>query len=390
MSPPVLTASFMLANVVVGSGARAPRISFAGAAALVLSAGPLLAQEDVEPLAVAYQAPEDCPDASAFAAEIMARTSRARFVQTDQTARIMHVVITRTRSGYSGRLSMEDASSKASPREVSAATCADVASALGLIGALAVDPRASVAPRPLPSGGASRGPAAPATEDAQTREPVRQDGKDRRSDASEARPSAPAPPVEPTGARAGPREPGPLEAGLQGEVAFLAGAVVSGRLFAGVALRDGPKTRRGFAFAPALRIAFGRSLLVERSAVVGGADLQWTVGSLDLCPVRLGLATGLGLRPCAEFGAGLLEAHGREVASAMERSRPWAALSAYARLLWEPLSRSPPSPRLSVEAEVGAQAPLVRESFFFNPDVSVYEAPAAAFLARLGLGVRFP
>ena len=52
--------------------------------------------------------------------------------------------------------------------------------------------------------------------------------------------------------------------------------------------------------------------------------------------------------------------------------------------MWEPL------PFLDVELEVGVIAPLYRESFFFAPNVAVYEAPAAALLSRAGLGVRFP
>ena len=63
---------------------------------------------------------------------------------------------------------------------------------------------------------------------------------------------------------------------------------------------------------------------------------------------------------------------------------PWLTLSALTRFVWEPLAW------LDVELEAGVIAPLYRESFFFAPSVSVYEAPALAFLSRAGLGLRFP
>ncbi len=103
-------------------------------------------QEAPEPLAVAYEAPDGCPTSSAFFREVSARTTRARAAQPNERARVMHVVVTKRGEEHSGRLWIEDASTASTARSVSGKTCAEVVGALALIGALAVDPRASTAP----------------------------------------------------------------------------------------------------------------------------------------------------------------------------------------------------------------------------------------------------
>ena len=163
------------------------------------------------------------------------------------------------------------------------------------------------------------------------------------------------------------------------EASFFAGAVPSGRLFGDLSI--GP---RGGLFAPAIRLAVARSLDVDRAAAIGGATLRWTTAGLDACPIRIALAKPLALRPCAAADVGVLDASGTGFAGTVSRSRPWAAISALGRLVWEPL------PFLDIELEGGVIAPLYRESFFFAPNVAVYEAPPAALLSRAGFGVRFP
>ena len=172
---------------------------------------------------------------------------------------------------------------------------------------------------------------------------------------------------------------GRLAAGVQAEVAFVAGAVASGRLFFDASL--GP---RDALFAPALRLSLARSLAVDRAAAVGRASLQWTAGALEVCPLRFAVAGPLVVRPCAGASFGVLEASGSGITTTVSRSRPWVAASVLGRLVWEAL------PWLDVELEAGGIVPFYREEFFFEPSVPVYEAPPVAFLSRLGLGLRFP
>jgi hypothetical protein len=343
--------------------------------AIVAIAGVARAQEAPEPLAVAYEAPQGCPAPSAFFGEIAARTTRARAAQPQERARVMHVVITERDREYAGRLWIEDANASSTSRFVSGKTCAEVVGALALIGALAVDPRASTAPiATAPTAAEAAGPATTAPPATTTSAPP---------------PAPPAATTAPEPARDRPSvapaptassdQRGRVEVGAQAEVAFVAGAVGSGRLF--VDLSIGP---RAGLFAPALRLAATRSLDVDRAAAIGGATLRWTAGALDVCPIRVAPAATVSLRPCAGSSFGVLDASGTGIATSVSRSRPWATVSAFGRLVWEPLSW------LDVELELGVVAPLYRESFFFMPGVSVYEAPAAALLSRAGLGVRFP
>jgi hypothetical protein len=364
-----------------------------GCVTILAIAGAAHAQDAPEPLAVAYEAPEGCPAADAFFREITARTTRARAAQPNERARVMHVVVAKQGEEYAGRLWIQDANASSTARSVSGKTCREVVGALALIGALSVDPRASTAPiaaSPLatspsatePATAAGSQPGAAASKDA----PRAPDAP-----AQPTEPTAPAPIVTPPSAPASDRaasQPGRasrpgtrgrLEVGAQVEVATFAGAVPSGRLFGDLSIgpRDG-------LFAPAVRLAVTRSLDVDRAAAIGGATLRWTTGALDVCPIRIALAGPLALRPCAGGTFGVLDASGTGIAGSVSRTRPWATLSAQARLVWEPLTW------LDVELEAGVIAPLYRESFLFTPSVAVYEAPAVAFLSRAGLGVRFP
>jgi hypothetical protein len=349
-------------------------------------AGGARAQEAPEPLAVVYEAPDGCPTAAAFFREVSARTTRARAAQPNERARVLHVVVTRRGDEHAGRLWVEDANTSSTARAVSGKTCSEVVGALALIGALAVDPRASTAPiataeaarEPTGDGPAAAGsppaaasPEAPRPTDTPTApsELVTDSrGPDR----------GPAPP--PPGTAPSPtRSRGRVEVGVQVEAAFVAGAAASGRLFGDLSV--GP--REGM-LAPALRLAVSRSLDVDRSAAIGGATLRWTTLGLDVCPIRLRLMGPLALRPCGGGSAGVLDASGTGIAMSVSRSRPWASLSALGRLVWEPLAW------LEIDVEAGVIAPLFRESFFFAPSVAVYEAPAVAFLSRVGFGLRFP
>ena len=351
-------------------------------ACLAILAIPSLAgaqQEGPEPLAVSYEAPDGCPTSDAFFREITARTTRARVAQPSDRARVMHVVVAKRGEEHVGRLWIEDANASSTARSVSGKTCGEVVGALALVGALAVDPRASTAPvaataavaAPEGADAASRSVSAERTADppaATTEAAAMKQERERERPATS--PPSTSPPSSPRGR---------VEVGAQAELAVIAGAVPSGRLFGDLSI--GP--REGL-FAPSIRLAFARSLDVDRSAAIGAATLRWTAAAVDVCPVRVVLARPLAFRPCAGGSAGVLEASGTGFAGAVSRSRPWVTLSALGRLVWEPL------PWLDVDLEVGAIAPLFRESFFFAPSVAVYEAPVAAFLGRAGFGVRFP
>lgn len=88
--------------------------------------------QDTEAIAVDYQVPGTCPSAEWFMAEVGARTPRARPASTGERARVLVVRIEGMDGGYVGRLSIDDAGTRSTPRELRGGTCSEVASALAL------------------------------------------------------------------------------------------------------------------------------------------------------------------------------------------------------------------------------------------------------------------
>ncbi len=302
------------------------------------------AQDAPEPIKIDYEAPAGCPSRTSFAGEIFARTSKAREA-SNENARVMHVRVERRGETHAGRLWFDEGAA----REVAGGSCGEVVGALGLVAALAVDPEASMAPRPAPAV-----EAAPAT--TEKREPER-------------------PPPPPPAARS---ERTRFGIGVGVEAAMIANAVGAGRVLGEIELP-------GALFAPAFRVAVARSLSVDRTPALGTATLVWTKAAIDACPLRFDLVSdALALRPCAGFDIGVLRAEGSGVTDARSRSRPWMSTGAHARLVWSIASA------FSLEVEGGLVVPLFRENFFFDPNVPIYEAPPIAGLFRGSAVVRFP
>ncbi len=168
--------------------------------------------------------------------------------------------------------------------------------------------------------------------------------------------------------------------GAQIEAATLADVVFAGRLFGELAFGEGTND----VLAPAFRLAFARSLDVDRTPSLGAARLRWTQASLEGCPIKIRFASTIHGRPCAGVSGGVLQAEGSGVGVTQSRNRPWVSGAAYARLSWEL------APWLVAELDAGAVVPFFRETFFFEPNVSIYEAPIAAFSGHFGAAVRFP
>ena len=118
---------------------------------------PARAQDAPEPIHLDYQASPGCPDEAAFLNRVRSRTGRARFVGPAARARRFSVTIDAGASGATGRVVVVETDGVEHTRHLDAGTCEDVADALGLIVALAIDPRASSAPSPPPPEPAAAG-----------------------------------------------------------------------------------------------------------------------------------------------------------------------------------------------------------------------------------------
>src|SRR5690606_32168893 len=106
------------------------------------------------PVSLRYQAPEACPPESVFRAGVDGRTAQAAWQDEDgEEVTSLEVEVSIEDDGARGRLVVrEPGRAPAAPREVRDATCDTVVDALALVAALAIDPKASLAPtlRPVP------------------------------------------------------------------------------------------------------------------------------------------------------------------------------------------------------------------------------------------------
>jgi len=359
----------------VSRGAVAAALAGWATVALALPRAVSAQEETKEPVVVDYVAPDGCPMAAAFARDLASRTTRARVARPDEKGRILRVRLGRRGAGHVGTLAIEDGGGLGTPREVAGGTCAEVVSALALVAALAVDSRAAtpgLATDDAPSvdGGSADG-SAPAAAQA--------GAADRPANA----PATPAPSVEDAPRSTADREVAggvAFGVGAGAEVSTVADAVVSLRAFADLEI-----VRHSQVLAPSFRLAFSRSLDHDTGGAGVSATFRLTQALLDVCPLRFDAATAVSVRPCLAASAGAVEVDpGAQGGTSKARSRPWLSVSAHGRLSWTIAGR------LSLEAEAGLSLPLLRESFFFEPNFPVYEAPPAAFVGRLGASLRFP
>jgi hypothetical protein len=110
------------------------------ALAVLCIVSPALA--DPEVVELRYAAPSGCPSRAAFEAAILERTPNVRLAAPAQ--RVFEVTIEAVPDGFRGALVVN----RVADKELAAPSCEDLTSALALVTALAIDPTASVAPRP--------------------------------------------------------------------------------------------------------------------------------------------------------------------------------------------------------------------------------------------------
>jgi len=114
-------------------------------AALVWLAGAPLARADEEVVELRYTAPPGCPERDGVEAAIRARTPNVRLAAPAR--RVFAITIEAVPEGFHGTLVVD----RVADKELSAPRCDDLATALALVTALAIDPAAaSVLPRTSP------------------------------------------------------------------------------------------------------------------------------------------------------------------------------------------------------------------------------------------------
>jgi hypothetical protein len=342
-----------------------------------LASGRVAGAQAPRSVRIDYEAAPGCPDQRSFEGQIRARSSKV--VVTIDGATSVRVRIEARGGRFEGDVVLSEPSGREARRHVEGG-CSDVASALALITALALDPTASTASDPAAvSAGAAGSPTTPGT--AAVPPPP-------------AAPARPAPPKSDPAVNADPERAtgGPLreedarahswgwsigaEAGVTRGVA--PSALVSVPAFLDVWRRTGP----GGGFSPSVRLRFERADSGNTAAGGPGADFTWTAGSLDLCPVAWS-PWRFRFSPCVRVEGGVLSAAGTGVTPVRTDARPWLTVGLLVR------ARVTVVGSLFAEIEGGAYVPTIRDRFFTEPDSTVQHAPVVAFAGAGGLGVTF-
>jgi len=308
------------------------------------------AQADEEPVRVEYTAAAGCPSEGAFFAEVLARTRRARRAADGAPARTFAVALTAEGGESAGTLVIRAADGTFTQRDVTGDTCGEVASALALIAALAVDPAASTRPVPLP--------VAPAPLVAEP---------------------PPHPWVAPVAAPS-------ADAARRWHLALTFGASVAsgappGALF-GVSPMVAVIAPPGTWLAPTLHVG------VQEEATgaidVGGptATFTSTLGIVEGCPNRWTLGS-LSVEPCVRLEVGDVRGAGSDIVPARDNVSPWLAIGAMGRAEWQ-FYRP-----MFLDIEAGGRASLLRTTYLFEPGTTIFRPPTVGGIVGAGIGVRF-
>ena len=323
---------------------------------------PVSGPVDTEAIRIEYVAAASCPSADSFRARFFARTDRARAArdEDDANARTVRVRVTGGARRFAGSLIVEEGRTPRGERSVSARTCLEVVDALALIAALTVDPEASTT---------ANGGAPPAQRPLDPLDGLFFLHQDEANETA-------------TPLRLAPRGPPPLPG-----AAWAAGATLGVRSGVGPALvptaglfidLEWP----GRSFRPSARATLMGALPSEATRGDRSATFQWLGGRFDLCPLRTAFGRFV-VTPCLAVETGtLLATAGANVPDGQRERRAWVATGGLATATFYVL------PHAFVGAEAGALALLLRERFYFDPTVTVFEPPPVSVLAGLVVGVR--
>jgi hypothetical protein len=345
------------------------RKTWASALALVLglfarSVG--AAPTETEPIRLDYTAPAGCPDASEFGRRVFERTSKARSAGNDETARTFVVVIETTGAETRGSMVVRQDGMSTVARRVSGKDCEEVARALALATALAIDPEAALT-TPEPSGpgvgGSVDGPGTTdRTPEPQPKDPARPADK----------PSA--------GSRAG-----------------ASTSIRRAALLFGPSLAFGPAPTPGFGASAAvewsspspvvLPSALGAELVfltsAEHSVRGAGSSFDFVFVRPYVCTLGLAFGADVGLVPCIGGALGAVVASGSRIASPATETRFWAAGELALRL------DIALADDWFVDATGGVVLPFTRYRFLFRtPDTRIHHVPAVTAAAGLRIGRR--
>ena len=322
------------------------------------------APTETEPIRLEYTAPTGCPDASEFGRRVFERTSKARSAGDDETARTFVVVIETTGAETQGSMVVRQDGMSTVARRVSGKDCEEVARALALATALAIDPEAALT-APEPSGVGDTAPGPGTTE--HTPEPGPKD-PGRRAD----KPPEEGPRSSPAGARRAALLFGPSAAfGPAPTPGFGASAAVEWSSPSPVVLPA----------AVGVELVFLTS--AEHTVAGAGSSFDFVFARPYVCTLGLAFGADVGLVPCIGGALGAVVASGSSIARPATETRFWAAGELALRL------DIALADDWFVDATGGVVLPFTRYRFLFRtPDTRIHHVPAVTAAAGLRIGRR--
>ncbi len=325
--------------------------------AACLSSAPPAPAPDGTGAVSSYAAPSECPDASAWRAALHTRLEGRLALLPE---RLSVEIVRRENAGsakYAGWVSA-GAGPARHGRQIDGATCAEVFEALALIAVLGLE-RAGSEP---PATDAAEGPdlaswrLTAAQESELARDPV---------------------PEQLTA-------PPPTRGLTLGATALaLWGGVAQAELDvdwgAGVTARWNTPS-----LSPLLLVgAYTGGERIGVSGTGAQASLERLALHAVVCPSRFPRHSAVGLRPCVDLDAGVLSGSGVAVGGARRRVAPWASTGLELRAEWTVWDR------IELGAMLGGVLALTRPRFYFVPDTTAFQTPAAGVRAGASASVSF-
>ncbi|MEO8917903.1 MAG: hypothetical protein ABI488_10785 [Polyangiaceae bacterium] len=305
------------------------------------------------PTLLEYRAPADCPTVADFQHSVQRRSARIRFVDEGSHDRALSISLQQHGAAVEGELRLVEADGSLRQRSLRFTSCPEAVEGLALIATVSLDPQALLESPPPDPPAASPAPPALAPPKRHTEpEP---------------------PPAAPKRARSEGIEIS-LGAQFQAYLHLVPQAALGGEAYFDVNFRPAQR------FSPLLRGAFTH---VERRGIgegSGEANFALTVGTLSVCPWRIGGAL-LEVRPCAWASGGALRSWSSKT------TKPQALTSQYWAWGGSALAFARVAEAIEIVADIGVGAPLSQDHFVFEGS-TFWNTPTLYVSAGLGLRVR--
>jgi hypothetical protein len=327
-------------------------VGFSGWLALLCLAASARAAKPGQAFRLEYWADERCPDAVEFARQIQTRAPRLRLAEGDEPALGFYAELAEHAGAATGRLTARSSDGREVVREVRGPTCADVATALALIAALAADPSQPVEeapPRPV----APKRPAGHGTEQAAASEPASEADTTRR-----------------------------WTFGVGGGIGFDSSIAPNPGYGLGIAFDA--EGYPGSSFRPLFSLSLLRAVASEAEAQGSTASFDWVAFRLAACPARWPEETPLFVRPCGFMDAGLLGGDVERGPLSQAETKNWLAVGGFLR------TEALVGEVVSFQLDGGITVPLIHSTFSAGEGQPVaFEVPRSGILGRIGLSYRF-